>query len=291
MRMRNVVVGTVIGTATGMMIGRSTRWWRTWGVDPIDAARPLPGDDLVPAPTVIDTRGITIDAPPDAVWPWLVQMGYGRAGWYSYDRMDMRGKSADRIVPAWQTLEVGDVMPNSPDGGFAVRHLEPGRALVLYSDTALVASQAAAADSPERPDTPAGLAASGAILSRTPQDFAASWAFALEPLDGGRTRLIERFRVRFGAGEPGFRFISPPLGFGVFVMMQRQMVGIRERAERTVVVAPLPSMALAPSVVTTTSPAASAQIEADRPVRTKTNGHPADRPETTDATEVIASAT
>lgn len=272
MGVRRVVVGAVIGTAVGMTINRTVSVWRTWGVDPVDATKPLPGDDLVPTPTTIDTRAITIDAPPDAIWPWLVQMGYGRAGWYSYDQMDMRGKSAGRIVPAWQNLEVGDIVPNSPDGGFAVRLVEPGRALVLYSDTALVASQAAqAADavSPDRAATPAGLAASGAILRRTPQDFAASWTFALESLDDGRTRLIERFRVRFGVSGPAFRVVSPAMGFGVFAMMQRQMVGIRERAQRTVVVAPL----AAPT---------------EKPVRAKSNGHGADRPE---ATEVLASAT
>ena len=275
MGVRRVVVGTVIGTAVGMTINRTVRTWRTWGVDPVDATRPLPGDDIVPTPTTIDTRAITIDAPPDAIWPWLVQMGFGRAGWYSYDQMDMRGKSADRIVPAWQTLEVGDIVPNSPDGGFAVRLVEPGHALVLYSDTALVASQAAdaakvaAATPSDRPDTPAGLAASGAVLRQTPQDFAASWAFALEPLDDGRTRLLERFRVRFGSGGPTFRVVSPAVGFGVFVMMQRQMVGIRERAQRTVVVAP-------------------SAIPTETPVRAKTNGHEADHP---DEIEVLASAT
>ena len=275
MGVRRVVVGTVIGTALGMTINRTVRTWRTWGVDPMDATRPLPGDDLVPTPTTIDTRAITIDAPPDAIWPWLVQMGFGRAGWYSYDKMDMRGKSADRIVQAWQTLEVGDIVPNSPDGGFAVRLVDQGRALVLYSDTALVASQAAdaakvaAATPSDRPDTPVGLAASGAILRQTPQDFAASWAFALEPLDDGRTRLLERFRVRFGAGGPTFRVVSPAVGFGVFVMMQRQMVGIRERAQRTVVVAP-------------------SAIPTETPVRAKTNGHEADHP---DEIVVLASAT
>jgi len=270
MRIRTAIKGAVIGTTVGITIGRTARWWRTWGFDPIDAARPLPGDDLVPTPTAIDTRGIIIDAPAEAVWPWLVQMGYERAGWYSYDRMDMRGKSSDRLMPEWQNLGVGDLVPTSSDTGFAVRVVEPGRALVLFSDTGIVASQAAAAaDAAERPDVPAGLAASGAILRQTPQDFAASWAFALEPLDDGRTRLIERFRVRFGAGGPAFRVVAPAMGFGVFVMMQRQMVGIRERAQRTVVVAPLP-------------------LPTEKPARAKSNGHEADHP---DEIEVVASAT
>lgn len=268
MRMRNAIAGAVIGTTVGIAIGRAVRWWRTWGFDPIEAAMPLPGDDLVPTPTAIDTRGIIIEAPPEAVWPWLVQMGFARAGWYSYDRMDMRGRSCDRLVPEWQTIEVGDIIPTSPDSGFEVRIVEPGRALVLYLDTALVASQAAAAAAPVRPDVPVGLAASRAILRQTPQDFATSWTFAIEPLDGGRTRLIERFRVRFGARGPAFRVGSPAMGFGVFVMMQRQMLGIRERAQRTVVL---------------TRP--TAPIE--KRTVAKTNGHVGEHPA---ETEVVASA-
>jgi hypothetical protein len=269
MRVRIAIAGAVIGTAAGITIGRTVRWWRTWGYDPLEETKALPGDDLVPTPKGIITRGITIDAPPEAVWPWLVQMGYGRAGWYSYDRMDMRGESATTIVPGWQKLEIGDVMPVSPDGGFVVRVAEPGRALVLFTDTTVVASQAAAA-SEARSEVPAGLAASGAILSQIPQDFAASWAFALEPLDGGRTRLIERFRIRVGAAGPGFRVAGPFIGFGVFVMMQRQMLGLRERAMRTAVAPPI----VAPPVVA--------------PPRPKSNGR---APEATAPTEVVVAAT
>ena len=268
MRVRIAIAGAVIGTTAGITLSRTVRWRRTWGVDPIEAAKPLPGDDLVPTPTAIDTRGITIDAPPEAVWPWLVQMGYGRAGWYSYDQLDMRGKSADRIVPEWQTTKPGDVMPTSPESGFEVRILEPGRVITLYLDTALVESQAAEAASAARPDMPAGLAASGAFLRQTPQDFAAAWTFVLEPLEDGRTRLIERIRVRFGAGGPAFRVVGPALGFGVFVMMQRQMLGIRERAHRTAVA---------------TMPPASTERQ-PRPV---SNGHPA---VPTEPTELVGAA-
>jgi hypothetical protein len=267
MRMRIAIAGAVIGTAAGVGISRTVRWRRTWGIDPLEAAKSLPGDDLVPTPSAIETRGITIDAPPEAVWPWLVQMGYGKAGWYSYDELDTRGKSAGAIVPEWQTLEVGDVMPFSTDGGFAVRVVEPGRALVLSADTELIAAQTAAAESATTADVPAGLAASGAFLRQTPQDFAASWAFVLEPLDGGRTRLIERFRIRFGESGASFKVVGPMMGFGVFVMLQRQMEGIRERAERTAVVQPLP--------LATTEPA-----------RAKTNGHTAELADT----EVVATS-
>jgi hypothetical protein len=263
MRVRIAIAGAVIGTTVGITIGRTVRWWRTWGVDPVEARKVLPGDDLVATPTAIDTRGIIIDAPPDAVWPWLVQMGYGRGGWYSYDQIDMLGKSADRILPGFQVIAVGDVLPTSPNSGFAVRIAEQARALVLYSDTESVAAEAAKAAEAKPAggtDVPAGLAATGAILRTTPPDFAASWAFVLEPLDGGRTRLIERFRVRFGVAGPGFRVIAPVMGFGVFVMMQRQMRGILARAERT---------AVAPAAMVVAPVASVASFKA--------NGHSADR--------------
>src|SRR6185369_12325462 len=82
-----------------------------------------------------ETRGITIDAVVEDVWPWLMQLGYGRGGWYSYDKLDMKGHSATEILPEWQGLQVGDTVPTHPDGGFEVRALEPGRALVLYVDS------------------------------------------------------------------------------------------------------------------------------------------------------------
>src|SRR3954453_10711860 len=127
MRTRIVIAGTVAATATGIALTRVARWRRTWRIDPIEAAKPLAGDELVRVPTAIETRGITIDAPPDAVWPWLVQMGFGRGGWYSYDQLDMGGVSAVTLNPAWATLAVGDVMPTSPSTGFAVKVVEPGR--------------------------------------------------------------------------------------------------------------------------------------------------------------------
>ncbi len=269
MRLRIAIAGTVIGTAAGIGIGRAVRWWRTWGHDPEEAARSLPGDELVPTPTAIDTRGITIDAPPEAVWPWLVQMGFDRGGWYSYDRLDMRGKSAEHLVPGLGEIKVGDVVPTAPDSGFEVRVLEPGKALTLYLDTAIVASQAEAAKAASA-DIPTGLAASSAILRTTPPDFAAAWSFVLEPLEGGRTRLIERVRVRFGVGGPAFRVVAPVMGFGVFVMMQRQMLGLRERAMRTAVAPPAPT----PKAIGTPRP--------------KSNGRTAD-PAT--LTEVVATAT
>jgi hypothetical protein len=250
MRVRNVLAGVAIGTIIGVGVSRTRSWWLDWGIRPDERIKALPGDEVVPDPVASETRGITIEASPEHVWPWLVQMGFGRAGWYSYDRLDMRGKSADGIMEAWQALAVGDIVPMHPGGGFEVVTVEPGRTLVLRSDTALVTAQAAAAeaavqahraaaagaDEPietiETERIPAGLAASGAILGATSQEFSASWSFVLEPLGGGRTRLIERFRVWYGESGFGSHVIMPAVGFGVFVMLQRQMVGIKARAER-----------------------------------------------------------
>src|SRR5512132_3328397 len=103
------------GAVYGFIQGRAQ--FRTWGIDPTEKAKVLPGDDLVPGAEAIDTRGVDIAAPPSQVWPWLVQMGYGRAGWYSYDELDTNQPSVERIVPELQTLDIGDVVPTHPGGG------------------------------------------------------------------------------------------------------------------------------------------------------------------------------
>ena len=210
------------------------RLWRTWGIDPIELERMLPGDELVGEATMADTRGITIDAPPAAVWPWLLQLGFGRGGWYSYDRLDMRGRSAHELLPEHTSLAVGDVVPTDPQGGFVVRTLEPERALVMFVDDEIVAAQRGTAPVEA---TPAGLEASGRFMKTAiPPRFAVSWAIVLEPMSGGRTRLIERVRGRFGEATPGSRALGPVLEFGVFLMTRRQMLGL---AERTAVAAPV----------------------------------------------------
>ena len=246
---RLFVIGAAIasaGAAFGFLQARTA--FRTWGVDRKEAERELPGDELVPDAEAIDTRGIDIAAAPDAVWPWLVQMGYGRAGWYSYDELDMDRPSAERIVPELQEIKVGDIFPTHPGGGFEVKSVEPEKALVLYSDRALVQAQAEAAG--EGLETASGnVRAAGAYLDASmPGDFQASWSFVLEPTPVG-TRLIERFRGRM---EPVENRPAPPaiagkaLLFGLFVMVRRQMLGIRDRAEgRPISHAPWREVALA----------------------------------------------
>lgn len=240
MRAIRWLLALVFGTITlgGAALWVTVRpWWHRWGVDPAVSDRELPGDELVRDAVSSDTRTLTIDAAPADVWPWLVQMGYGRAGWYSYDAIDMRGQSATEILPAFQSLAAGDVVPTHPGGGFEARIVEPGRAIVLYIDSDMARQQTAAAKAAAAAGgeaTPANLAAAGAFMgSAQPTEFSASWAFVLDPIDDGRCRLIERVRVRFDGGDRAWTPITTPLvGFGLFVMVRRQLLGIKARVER-----------------------------------------------------------
>jgi hypothetical protein len=205
---------------------------RTWGVDPAEADLPLPGDDLIAEPSHTETRGITINAPPTRIWPWLAQMGYERAGWYSYDTLDNRGPSTDRILPEFQALKAGDIMPTHPGGGFRVEVVEPERALVLYMDTDLVRSQAQQAETEGKEEPAAGTKVSGAMLGASYPEISASWAFFLQPTDDGETRLIERFRARTPGGSPAHIVLGEIMGTGIVLMTRKQMLGIKERVER-----------------------------------------------------------
>lgn len=243
MGMRVLVLGAAGAAAAaawaGITAARSLH--EGWGVDPAASKRPMPGDDLVAETDAVDTRVIDIDAPVERVWPWLVQMGYGRAGWYSYDALDMDEPSALAVEERWQSLAVGDIMPTHPGGGFAVKVLDAPHALVLYLDRATVEEQDRAAKE-ARGTSPSGIdaatpnvRATGAYLGRTVKgDFAASWAFELEQREDGGTRLIERFRVRMEAPDKAERLMDVArglLGFGVFVMTRRHMLGVKDRAE------------------------------------------------------------
>jgi hypothetical protein len=224
----------VIGGGIALYRGVVAPWWRTWGVDPDEALRAFPGDDIVAGEVTTETRAITIGAPPASVWPWLVQMGFGRAGWYSYDAIDMKGESAIRILPEHQELVVGDIVPTHPGGGFVVRSIEANRHLVMYVDSDMVRQQAEEARHLAA-EAPSNLRVAGAFMETgQPTEFRATWAFVLNDLGDGRTRLIERFRIRFGdaAGKPWTRITMPIMGFGVFVMIRRQLLGIRQRAEQ-----------------------------------------------------------
>jgi hypothetical protein len=229
---------TLVAIATvGLLISgwlRLRREHATWGIVPGDRERPLAGDDLVPDADVVETRSLEIAAPPSVVWPWLVQMGYGRGGWYSYDQLDMRGSSARSIKPDLQALAEGDLVPTHPGGGFIAKVVDAPHALVLYLDSAIARDQLADTSRAGTRATsmPAGLQMAGSMGDFTMPDFRVSWAFVLEEAADGGTHFIERFRVRTGEPSLPQRLGMPFMGYGVFVMTRKQMLGIKSRAER-----------------------------------------------------------
>ncbi len=189
----------VLGTAA--VAGAYIRWFRpwqlTWGATPEEVSRAMPGDELVPKPTFNATRAITIGAAPERIWPWLVQAGLGRGGWYSYDILDNLGRpSARRIIPELQNLTVGDIVPMSPDGkhGIQVQRMDPPLSMVW-----------------------------GAPGNN-------SWAWQLEPIGDGSTRLVSRIRARYRWFSPAILF-SALVEFGDIWMMRKMLLNLRQRAE------------------------------------------------------------
>ena len=168
-----------------------------WGARPEEIDGPVAGDDLVPDATLVATRSITIDGPPAEVYPWLAQMGFGKAGWYSYDWLDNLGRrSATEIHPEWQVNE-GDDVPGGPIR-FCAAMARPGEAFAL-------------------------------TIERPRLSFAL--AYDLRPEDDG-TRLVTRLRARLRF--PGGRLLERlVLGPGDGVMVRRQLLGLRQRTARS----------------------------------------------------------
>lgn len=172
-----------------------------------ERAQKLAGDELIPSPIGVVNHAITIHRSPADVWPWLAQMGSGRAGWYSYDFIDNGGRrSADRILPEFQHVEVGSVFPALPGARdvFVVAQCEPERSLVL---------------SWRLPDG----------------RYQTTWAFVLEQPQPGRTRLIVRGRVASGYRPYGLpQWLALLLGRPAhFIMQRKQLLSIRRRAEES----------------------------------------------------------
>jgi hypothetical protein len=191
---------------------------RTYGATPAERHRPFPGDELCADPQIVTTHAITVDAPPEHVWPWLVQMGWGRGQWYTARWVDRllfpaNGPSAESLVPAWQQLAVGDRVPDGPPEAhtaFVVQDLDPPRHLVLHSTEHL----------------PPGWG------DRFGAGIDWSWAFVLDPLDAGRTRFVFRTRARLRPWwvTAVYRAVLVPAD----LVMSRQMLrGVKARAERT----------------------------------------------------------
>lgn len=188
-----------------------------WGATDNEVDRILPGDDLVPNPRLKATHAVTVQAPPNKVWTWLVQLGQGRGGFYSYDWIEnMMGldiHTADRILPEFQTLEVGDVIPLAPDGfGVPVAMVELERALVLHGDT----RQPGSGEAP---------------VLRPGDYFSVSWGFYLFERPGGTTRLVERWQADWNPAFHNNLFYRVFLEPGAFIMERKMLLGIKERAE------------------------------------------------------------
>jgi hypothetical protein len=173
------------------------------GGEPIEA---LPGDDLLPAADLVATRAVTIEATPARVWPWVAQLGQGRGGFYSYDRLEnlvgCEIESADRIHPEWQDVSIGDPFRLHPKLALVVAEVDPGHSLVV--------------DGRARPGEPA-----------PPYDF--TWAFVVRRHPGLRTRLI--VRERYGYTSPASRLVVEPLTAGSALMTRKMLHGIRDRVE------------------------------------------------------------
>jgi uncharacterized protein YndB with AHSA1/START domain len=180
---------------------------RSVQASPSERDRRLPGDELLPRAASSFTHAVTVRRPPREVWPWLVQMGAGRAGWYSYDFIDNgRQPSARRIVPELQRVEMGQIFPAMPGvtAGFTVLRVEPERSLVLGW-----------VPQPGGPPM-------------------TTWAFVVEEKEAGSTRLI--VRARGGADyRPPFGLprwtVSTLVPWGHAIMQRKQLLGIARRVE------------------------------------------------------------
>jgi hypothetical protein len=195
-------VGGIAGFTVAAYPGILRQRCLTWGARLEEVARSMPGDGLLPDAPVVSTRAIGVAAPPSAIWPWLVQMGPGRGGAYTYDWIEnllgLNMHSADEILPRFQNLAVGDVLPLNPKVGMRVEVLEEDRALMMRSI-----------------------------------DGAWVWSFGLYPEGDAWTRLVSRNRIqdpRTGWVAQAFSmyFMEP----GSLVMERKMLRGIKERAER-----------------------------------------------------------
>lgn len=177
--------------------------WRKWGATEAEATRPMPGDDEVKQPMQVTTRAVTVNARAADVWPWLVQMGYRRGGMYSYDWIDRRlgildQPSANRIIPEFQRLEAGDVIPMGKPPSWPVKAIERNRMLLIVINE---------------------------------PNAQVTWCFMLDEIADRQTRLVLRVRNRL-AMSPLLLLSLPIMLPGEFLMVRKMLLGIKQRAER-----------------------------------------------------------
>ena len=198
-----IAAGTALAASGGVIAYPLffRRWCLTWGARPGEVSMKLPGDELLADAGLVSTRAVTIDAPPAAIWPWLVQMGSGRGGAYTYDWIEnllgLHMHSARQVLPQFQDLEVGDELP-----------LGPGRPVMRVEVC-----------DPER------------TLAIRFADGNWVWIFALVA-ENGQTRLISRNRIDARGGLlPVHLFNLLVMEPGSLVMERKMLLGIKQRAE------------------------------------------------------------
>jgi hypothetical protein len=190
---------TLASGAVALYVGILRGWHLNWGATAEEADGQVAGDELMPEADIVATRAVEIDAPPSAIWPWLVQMGPGRGGAYTYDwierRLGIDIENVDRVVPELQNLKVGDEIP-MPGYAMRVERLDSERALVIRSSN-------------------------GAWI----------WSFELRP-SNGHTRLISRNRIDSKAWTAKDWLGYPIMEPGSWVMERKMLLTLKERAER-----------------------------------------------------------
>ena len=199
------IIGTVIASiaiAVLVYLYVIRRWHQRWGANEAEVESAMVGDDEVKNPMHVTTRAVTVTGLASDIWPWLVQMGYRRGGMYSYDWIDrllgiLDRPSANEIIPEFQHLEVGDVIPMGSGPNWPVKAIEPNRVLLL-------------------------------VIKEPGVDV--SWSFLLYETDNRHTRLILRVRTRL-AMTLLVILATPIIDIGEFLMVRKMLLGIKRRAE------------------------------------------------------------
>lgn len=223
MIVKRVVPISLLGMASvAAYMGWLRPWLLQWGATEREASTPLPGDEFIPYPRYETNHAITINRSAADVWPWIVQIGQGRGGFYSYDWLEnligLDIHSSDRIVPGFQTLQVGDILPNGPDmpdEGVVVATLEPERALVLRGTFV--------------PSVP--MKNYPILIDQTTPVWADwTWSFILVPVNDRTIRLVARVRCDYD-GLPlalvRYLLLEP----SQWLMERKMLLGIKQRAE------------------------------------------------------------
>ncbi len=199
MALRAALFGGIVATYIRVIRPRQMHW----GATPEEVARTLPYDDLVPHPTWNSTRAVTVNATPEQIWPWLVQVGWGRAGYYGYDWVDNGGKpSAWEIMPEHQHLEIGTKFPMSPWTAMYCRDFEKPRWMLLRMGNE---------------DSSANIG---------------SFLYYLAPIDDQHTRLMIRMRDKYQWFNPPALAMQLAVDVGDIFFQWKHLLGIKARAER-----------------------------------------------------------